>query len=159
GPERVARLVVSGDGLAGSEVLVLTRPGFDPAPYNASSVEKLKSPYAVLGYHPTLYPPETNVTADAEKPIRGTVTELSTVKPRIGVAVGLRESRRFRTPELQATTDAAGRYEIHGARKEAKYELEVKRDAAAGLLGRTVKVGDTTGYEPVTADIGVARGI
>ena len=113
----------------------------------------------MLGYHPTLYPPEANVVAEAEKPIRGTVTELATGKPRAGVVVRLRESRTVRMPDLHATTDAAGRYEIHGARKEARYELEVKRDVAAGLLGRTVKVGDTTGYEPITADIGVARGI
>jgi RNA polymerase sigma factor (sigma-70 family) len=159
GAERVLRLVVSAPGFAMSEVTVLTRPGFDPAPYNAYTVEKLKSQFSEIGYHPTLYPPEANIVAEAEKPIRGTVTELGTGKPRAGVTVRLHERRTSRLPDLRATTDAAGRYEIRGARKETKYRLEVKRDADAGLVGRTIQLGDTTGYEPIAANIEVAKGI
>jgi hypothetical protein len=77
------------------------------------------------------------------------------------VAVTLREpgGAGGRLPDLTATTDAQGRYEIRGARKASSYGLSVKRDAAAGLLGRTVEAADTPAYEPVTADIAVARGV
>ena len=62
-------------------------------------------------------------------------------------------------PNLMATTDADGRFEIHGAKKINEYELSVKRDPATGMIGRTVKLRDTPAYEPIVADIGVGKGI
>src|SRR5262249_19750425 len=61
GPERVVHLMLRGPGIAITEVVVLTRAGFDPTPYNRETLEKIKSPYSQLGYHPMLYPPETAI--------------------------------------------------------------------------------------------------
>ncbi|HKB04375.1 MAG TPA: sigma-70 family RNA polymerase sigma factor [Gemmataceae bacterium] len=159
GPERVATLRLAGPGIAVSQVVVLTRAGFDPTPYNRETLEKLKATYHWLGYHPMLYPPDAAVVAEAEKLVRGVVTDAGTGKPRAGVTVALRDPRNHRMPDLSAKTDAAGRYEIHGAKKTAEYELEVKRDAQAGFIGRRVKARDTPAYEPVTADIPTAKGV
>jgi RNA polymerase sigma factor (sigma-70 family) len=159
GRERRASLHVRGPGIAEVEVVVATRPGFDPTPYNRETIEKLKSSYSELGWHPMLYPPELNIVAEAEKPIRGVVREVTTGQPRAGAAVHMRESHTSRLPDLMATTDKDGRYEIHGAKKANKYELSVKRDATAGILGRTVKLVDTPAYAPITADIAVTKGI
>jgi RNA polymerase sigma factor (sigma-70 family) len=159
GPEREALVALSGPGIADAQVEILTRPGFDPTPYNRETLEKLKSPYSELGYHPMLYPPDTAIVAEAEKPIRGVVTDAATGKPRAGVRVRVRETRNFRMPELTATTDEGGKYEIHGARKAASYDVYVKRDPATGFIGRTVKAKDTPAYEPIVADIPTTKGI
>jgi hypothetical protein len=159
GPERVVQLRLTGPGIATADVEVLTRPGFDPTPYNRETLEKLKSMYAEMGHHPMLYPPDTAIVAEAEKPIRGVVTDAATSKPRAGVTVTFRDPKHFRAPHREATTDADGRYEIHGVRKSEGYELSVKRDAATGFIGRKVTVKDTPAYEPITADIPTAKGI
>jgi len=159
GSERLANLHVRGPGIAEAGFEIVLRTGFDPTPYNRETLEKLKSPYAFIGYNPMLYPPDTAIVAEAEKPIRGVVKETATGKPRAGVTVTLSEPRNHRMPRLFATTDADGRYEIHGAKKSNEYELSVKRDPETGMMGRTVKLRDTPAYEPIVADIGVAKGI
>jgi protocatechuate 3,4-dioxygenase beta subunit len=83
-----------------------------------------------------------------------------TGKPRAGVRVWL--TREDGTPlplALSARTDAGGRYEIRGARKTKSYGVEVPDDPATGHLACQVTVPDTPGYEPVTADVRVARGV
>src|SRR5262245_55858562 len=159
GSERLVSLNVRGPEIGDVAVVIVLRAGFDPTPYNRETLEKLKSPYAELGDHPMLDGPDTAIVAEAEKPIRGVVKEAATSKPRAGVTVALREQKNPRVPSLVATTDADGRYEIHGAKKADSYELSVKRDPTAGYIGRTVKLRDTPAYEPVTADIGVGKGI
>src|SRR5262249_40572096 len=106
---------------------------------------------------PLLFGPELSWVVEAEKPIRGAVTEADTGRPRTGVTVRLTDDER--RPLLSATTAADGRYEIRRARKAKAYELAGGSDPGAGLLGRRVTVPDTAGYEPVTADIAAARGV
>src|SRR5262245_27118456 len=159
GSDRLVTLHVRGPGIAEAEVPVVTRSGFDPEPYNQATAEKIRSPYSELGYHPMLYSPEPTIVAEAEKPIRGVVTETDTGKPRAGVMVSLRGSRTVRLPSLTATTDAEGRFEIRGAKKAQQYEFSVGRDVKASMLGRRVTAVDTPAYEPVTVNIGVAKGV
>ena len=159
GCERLVDLYVKGPGIADAGFVIVLRSGFDPTPYNRETLEKLKSPYAVLGYNPMLYPPDTAIVAEAEKPIRGVIKEIATGQPRAGVTVTYHEPRNHRMPALTGTTDADGRYEIHGAKKINEYELSVKRDPATGMIGRTVKLRDTPAYEPIVADISVGKGI
>jgi protocatechuate 3,4-dioxygenase beta subunit len=159
GSERLVNLHIRGSGIAEAAVAIILRAGFDPTPYNRETLEKLKSRYSELGYHPMLYPPDTAVVAEAEKPIRGVVKETATGKPQAGVTVKFGDPRDHRAPALTATTDANGRYEIHGAKKTNEYELSIKRDPKTGMIGRTVKLRDTPAYEPIVADIGVAKGI
>jgi RNA polymerase sigma factor (sigma-70 family) len=159
GSERKVDLYVHGPGIADAEVVVLTRKGFDPEPYNKATIDKLKVPYSELGYHPMLNSPDPAIVAEAEKPIRGVVKETESGKPMSGVFVSLHSRISLRLPNLTATTDADGKYEIRGAKKGNDYELSVKRELKTGMLGRTVKVQDTPAYEPVIADIPVARGI
>jgi hypothetical protein len=162
GAERVATLHVRGIGVADAEVVVVTRAGFEPSRYNRATALKLRRGQPDFGYNPALHGPEPAVVIEAEKLVRGVVRETATGKPRAGVVVTLhhRDERRIsRIPELTATTDRAGRYEIHGANKATSYRLSVPRDPADGILGRTITVTDTTGYEPVAADIAVAKGV
>jgi hypothetical protein len=75
------------------------------------------------------------------------------------VTVACEDPKHFRAPRREGTTDADGRYEIHGVKKTNQYRLSVKRDAAAGFIGRKVTAADTPAYEPVTADVRTAKGI
>ena len=119
--------------IAVANVEVVTRPGFDPTPYNRETLEKLKAPYSEMGVHPMLHPPETAVVAEAETPIHGVVTDAATGRPRAGVTVTCEDPKHFQAPRREATTDANGRYEIHGVKKTNQYQLSVKRDPEAGL--------------------------
>ncbi len=162
GAERLVALRLSKEGIAESEYWVVNRGGFDPGPYNEASrnnvpvgLEDFTSPWL-------LYGPELALVAEAEKPIRGVVTAADTGKGRPGVEV--RSARGgnglvLLPFGLSAKTDAAGRYEIRGARKAASYTLEVAGDDGAGYMPCQVRAADTPGYEPVTADFRVAKGV
>src|SRR4029077_5994632 len=104
GSERLANIHVRGRGIAEAGFEIVLRAGFDPTPYNRETLERLKSPYAILGYHPMLYPPDTAIVAEAEKPIRGVVKAPAPGKPRAAVTVTLRDQRNHRMPSLSATT-------------------------------------------------------
>ena len=71
GPERIAHLTLAGPGIATAEVVIVTRAGFDPTPYNRATLEKIKSPYSELGYHPMLYPPDTAIVAGRSRSAGG----------------------------------------------------------------------------------------
>ena len=92
-------------------------------------------PYSEIGYHPILHSPDPTIVAEAEKPIRGTVKDIESGKPMAGVVVVLRSRMSLRLPDLTATTNADGKYEIRGAKKSSTYELSVKRDLKTGMLG------------------------
>jgi hypothetical protein len=58
-----------------------------------------------------------------------------------------------------ATTDADGRYEIRGARRNPGYMVECLPDPEAGLLPCQGFAEDTPGYEPITIDLRCAKGL
>jgi RNA polymerase sigma factor (sigma-70 family) len=160
GAERLVSFRLSGAGIADAEAWVVNRPGFDPKPYNEATFNNIPKGLEGGAIHWLLYGPDLAVVAEAEKPIRGAVTEADTGKGRPGVEVLLTRNGDELVPIiLKAKTDAAGRYEIHGARKAKAYMVEVKSDPAAGYLPRQARAADTPGYAPVTIDLRVARGV
>jgi RNA polymerase sigma factor (sigma-70 family) len=161
GVERLVTLRIRGEGIADSELLVVDRGGFDPKPYNQAMANKLTAMPVVLPESMrVLHGPEVSFVVEAEKRIRGTVSDLATGKPRAGIQLHLTNvGRNTLHPPLFATTDADGHYEIRGARKANVYTLTVPSDPKARYLAAQVRVVDTAGYEPATADIGVKKGV
>jgi 5-hydroxyisourate hydrolase-like protein (transthyretin family) len=161
GAERLVTLRVRGKSLAESELTVVNRAGFDPKPYNEGTNEKFERlPVKALIFKRMLSGPDSTVIAEVEKPIRGVVKDAATGKPRAGVQVRLtREGRELLPLALSAKTDAEGRYEIHGARKATSYLLEVDSDVNSRHVAAEVVVDDTAGYEPITADFAVKKGV
>jgi RNA polymerase sigma factor (sigma-70 family) len=167
GEERLVSLRLSGGGIAADEVWVVNRAGFDPKPYNQATLDNLpekEKKHANLRW--MLSGPDVSVVAASEKIIRGIVTEADTGKRRPGVLVRLTRKNGddhtggdYLSLKLQAKTDAEGRYEIHGAHKAKSYLVEVGSDSATGYLGRGVWAEDTLGYQPITADIRVRKGV
>jgi hypothetical protein len=102
------------------------------------------------------------VVVEPDKPNRGEVRDKDTGKPRAGVMVveardGLEEASW--QPRLYATTDAEGRYEIRGGRKSQGYWVKVSADTTTGHVAAQVKGEDTPGYEPVTINVEVKKGV
>jgi RNA polymerase sigma factor (sigma-70 family) len=89
GAERLVCLKVRKNGIADAELWVANRNGFDPRPYNEAMLNNIPKGFERSGFNPLLYGPELSYVAEAEKPIRGTVTERDTGKPRAGVEVQL----------------------------------------------------------------------
>jgi RNA polymerase sigma factor (sigma-70 family) len=165
GAERLAALRVSGSGLAVSELWVANRKGFDPKPYNESKPEPARRgdprpPLRLAGTYP-LHAPDLSVVSEPEKRIRGTVKDVDTGKPRAGVKVTTLVRFEHDSPliPLSAVTDAEGKYEIHGARKALTYLLSVPADPDTRHVAARLRAEDTAGFEPVTADIKVKKGV
>jgi RNA polymerase sigma factor (sigma-70 family) len=164
GTDRMAELRIRGPGIAESTAWVVNRDGFNPKEFNQTEAERFAAMNRNLGpgWLRVLHGPDLSVVAEAEKPIRGIVKDIDTGQPRAGVKVWL--SREGDTTTLlplvlSTTSDASGRYEIHGARRSKAYMLEVGSDPAAGYLACQVFVTDTAGYEPINADIAVKKGV
>jgi RNA polymerase sigma factor (sigma-70 family) len=160
GDERLVSLRLSGGGIADAELWVVNRAGFDPRPYNQASADNVPRGLERLGPGWLLYGPDLSLVAEAEKPIRGTVTAADTGKPRPGVTVWLTRNGSDLAPIIvSAKTDAQGRYELRGARKASAYMVELKGDPADGYMACQARAADTPGYQPVTLDVRVARGV
>jgi protocatechuate 3,4-dioxygenase beta subunit len=160
GAERLVCIRLHGGGIADDELFIANRDGFDPKPYNEATRNNIPPGFDTFAPRWLLHGPDLSVIAEAEKPIRGVVTAADTGRPRAGIEVWLSRNGDSLLPLiLSAKTDTEGRYEIRGARKANAYMVEVKSDAASGYLGCQVRAADTPGYQPVTADIRVAKGV
>jgi RNA polymerase sigma factor (sigma-70 family) len=161
GAERVVGLYLRGRGIADAEIWVVTRAGFDPRPFNDSTTNKVAMMKGFdLGPQYLLNGPDPTIVAEIEKPIRGVVTDRDTGKPRAGVTVRLgRYGKALAAVRVSATTDAVGRYEIHGVRKADAYMVEIAGDPITGHMACQVRGSDSPGYEPLTIDVAVKKGV
>jgi len=161
GAERVVSLHLGGAGIADSEMWIVNRDNFDPKPYNQASLDNIPKGLEKLAHRLVLHGPNVSVVAEAEKPIRGVVKDADSGKgrPKVVVYLTRKEDGKSVDVPIQATTDAEGRYEIHGAHKAKSYMLEVKDDPSTGYLRSRVWIDDTVGYDPITADIRVKKGV
>jgi hypothetical protein len=161
GAERLVTLHLSGAGIADREEWIVNRKAFDPKPYNQATLDNIPKGMEHFANRFLLQGPDPSVVAEAEKPIGGTVKEAETGKGRPGVVVKLtrRDNSELQGVIAEAKTDAQGHYQIHGARKAKRYMVEVAEDYAAGYMACQVWAADTPGYQPVTADITVKKGV
>ena len=159
GQERVMYVEMQADGFASDQIVVGNRPKFDPKPYNDAANKRAAE---MRARPPTradrLYGPSVDFIVEPEKPIRGIVKDAETGKPRVGVQVNLIWTDPPRL-HISATTDAKGQFELRGVRKAASYTVAVDSDPESRHVGVLVRVDDTAGYEPITADIQVKKGV
>jgi protocatechuate 3,4-dioxygenase beta subunit len=102
-----------------------------------------------------------DVVVKPTKPIEGTIRARDTGKPLAGVVVYGGEdwnSEGFRR-EVRAITDANGHYRLVGMPKAAQYPLTVYCPEGQSYLGALLKVADSEGLKPITADFDLRRGI
>ena len=137
GKDRWLGLLISGPRIAKEYVIVLARPKAE-----VESLAKIKRPFA-----PT-FGTQFEYTASPSKPIVGTVRDSATKGPIAGARVYRRN--------VNSITDANGRYRLDGVAKADRYWVGVKSDTH--FLARAEK-GDTPGFNPITIDLEVDRGV
>jgi 5-hydroxyisourate hydrolase-like protein (transthyretin family) len=161
GAERLVVVRSSGGGTTNTEAYVATRKGFDPKEYNEAVLRNAKSEFGTGQVRWRLYGPDFTAVAEREKLVRGRVYDVDTGKPRADVLVRLTRTDGGNLLEVapEARTDKDGRYEIRGARKATGYMVEVEADTKAGYVQAQAHSGDTSGYDPLTLDVRVKRGV
>jgi RNA polymerase sigma factor (sigma-70 family) len=161
GVERLAVLHFSGAGATETQAFVGVRDKFDPKEYNDAVVKNAQTGFGNGKPRWRLYGPDFTVVAEREKLIRGRVFDVDTGKPRVGVEIRLTRTDGGNLLQVApgATTDKDGHYEIHGAKKATAYMVQVEADAKAGYMQAQAHAGDTSGYDPLTIDIRVKKGV
>jgi RNA polymerase sigma factor (sigma-70 family) len=144
GVERVAFVVIRGPTIAQSVLRVVNRTGFEASSYNRERPND----------RDLLYAPTFEFVAAPGKQISGVIRATDGTP-----AVGARVVAFLPGNVSVATTDNAGRYVLPGRPKQSEYSLTIQPAESTALLGRAVKVPDTPGLEPLTADVTLARGV
>jgi RNA polymerase sigma factor (sigma-70 family) len=131
GRERVVHLRTRGPTIADGHADVVTRAG------------------PLAGVPVYLHPAKFDFVAAPDKPIVGTVRDRRTGKPLAGIKVGLGGS--------PASTDAKGQYRLNGLGKRPQYF--VLAEGAPYLPSAKTEVKDTPGFDPITVDFEMERGV
>jgi RNA polymerase sigma factor (sigma-70 family) len=167
GAERVAQLDLQRGGIANAKLWVANHDGFDPKTLTPPAFDasqfvpgppKRANPPPTYGM--TLEGPNFAFIAEMEKPIRGTVRDVDSGKAIPSVPVRLEQDHGL-TPgdTLVAKTDAQGRFEFHGARKNKTYSFHVSSDSSAGYLAAQSSATDTVGYAPLHVNLRIKKGV
>jgi RNA polymerase sigma factor (sigma-70 family) len=156
GAERIVHVTFSGGGVARSTPYVITRPGFDPKPYNDVFHRKEHEDLR-LNRFLGLYAPSLTFVVEPGKTVEGIVKDAATGKPlagcRLSALVGFGK-------QAVAVSGADGSYRLEGLPKSARgYGVYVSPPAGTAYLRRTANAGDTAGYTPVKLDVGLAQGV
>ncbi len=145
GKERVATLRIQAAGYADELVLVATRPGLRPDKPGATRL--------------ALHGPALLATLSPAKPILGEVVDDATGKPVAGVTVKCSLGGSHGHHDATATSDGSGRYHLGGLRKRGEYDVTFGPAAEQPLLPYRVVLRDSTGAEPLRADVRLQRGL
>jgi RNA polymerase sigma factor (sigma-70 family) len=159
GAERVIRLRLRGGGIADTSVRVANRPGLDPRPLNQLVFDHVVKGH--LNYRWNLLSgPDVAVIAELEKVILGVVTDADSGKPQPGVVVRVeRDSDELIQFPPEGTSDAQGRYEIHGVRKTRRYLVGTGCNPDIGYMASQMWVEDTVAQQPIAADLRIKKGV
>ena len=154
GRERVVELQIVGPTIRFADVHVMTRPGepFDLT-YAAGSTD-----WGVRQYYGATF----DHVASAGRPIVGVVRDLDTGAPLPGVTVRSDQFAEFPAVgvnDLEATTDAEGRYRLEGMSPGPGNRIVAHPPIDEPYFGSNVEVRDRPGLEPVATDIALKRGL
>jgi RNA polymerase sigma factor (sigma-70 family) len=157
GAERIVHVRFAGGGVARSTPYVITRPGFDPKPYNDVLLKKEHEDLRVLNRFLGLYPPTLTFVAEAGKTVQGVVKDAASGKPipgcRLYAHTGFGEG-------VVVVSDANGKYRLDGLPKNARgYSVSVGPPKGTAYLNRTASTADSDGYTPIKLDIDLAKGV
>jgi protocatechuate 3,4-dioxygenase beta subunit len=145
GPERVATVLIEGEGIATDRFLVLTQPGergiFPKAPLVSGKPT----------HQDLVFRTQIEYAAGPDQPFEGAVTDKETGKPIPGVVVQL-------PGRGQATTDKDGKYRLGGARP-TRYAVYFRPPADLPYHGRGVTGGVPGNTRPVRLDVALVPAV
>lgn len=157
GAERVAEVDVEAAGRVVVQLLVATRDGFDPTPYNTQAVNSYPLPFRRASLIPQLAGPRFEHVAETEWVIRGTVFTAPDRHPVVGARV--EAGGGSWGANASTVTDDTGRYELHGLPRNEPTLLCVRPSATTGLLSRSMEVSAAPGQLAVDLDVELKPGI
>ncbi len=155
GAERIARLTITGGGLAKSLAYVVTRAGFDPKTFDKTRKAD-DDDFLALNRVPGFSAPSFTFVAEPGKEIAGTITDADTGEPIAGCQVATFAGIGC---DIRAVTDARGRYRLAGVpRNERGQSVLVSPPGGTPYLGLNPRAADTEGLAPVRLDVRLAKG-
>jgi RNA polymerase sigma factor (sigma-70 family) len=157
GRDRAVRLVISGRGIAGTQVLALARDGLTTEAINKVGPEtEMFMGKPTRGSMP-VFGPKAEVVATTGRTLDGVVREAGTGRPLAGVKVN--GSGETSSGQLEATTDAQGRYRLTGLPVAAPIRLQFYPKGGLGHLPAAQTVPAAAGAGPMTAEVEMARAV
>jgi RNA polymerase sigma factor (sigma-70 family) len=154
GRDRVAELIVSGPGIATTQVHVFSRPEPEVRADDRGTMRRhpfiVRAPGSQLVLAPTQWVQGVIRDKDSGKPIAGLEIQ----------AAVFEQDDRNPDPGIEATTDAEGRYRIEGLPKAGAYRLLIKTVKGLPYTNTSLRVpAESPGTEPVIFDIALKRGV
>lgn len=98
--------------------------------------------------------------AGPAQPVSGTVKDARTGRPVAGVRIIGRSSRTgyARGFDVEAVTDAHGRYRLEGLPKDKEYRITADTSAGLTYLPEEKRVADAEGFGPLSVDFALSQG-
>jgi RNA polymerase sigma factor (sigma-70 family) len=156
GAERFVILDVRGTGLAQGVLYVLTRPDFDFGPTNRAVIQQSRPLLRQPGWPPLLYGPTLDYVGISGKPLIGTIREVDTGRPVVGARI---TSSVAYSSGVKSETDSDGHFRLEGLRKKGEYSVFVQPPSGSPLISQVARFSDSDGYQPLTADVKLTRGV
>ena len=157
GSERIVHVTFAGAGIARSTPYVITRPGFDPRPYNDVLLRKEHADFRSLNRFLGMVPPDMVFIAEAGRTVTGVVKDRDTGKPLPGCRL---YGYMGWSDGVVVVSDENGAYRIDGFARNARgYSVSVTPPAGQDYLGRSGHAVDTAGVTPLALDIELVKGV
>ncbi len=157
GAERIVRVTFHGGGVARSTPYIITRPGFDPKPFNDVLLKKEHDNLRVTNRFLGLYSPSLTFVAEAGKTVEGVVKDAASGKSLPGCSVFVNTGFG---DGITVMSELNGRYRIDGLPKKPEgYSVGVAPPKDSTYLQRRSGTADTDGYAPVKLDIELVKGV
>jgi RNA polymerase sigma factor (sigma-70 family) len=158
GRDRVIALEVASPVLEKAVVYAMTRPSKGtPMPRPRQTRPRGGMQMMGRGPAPRLVGATFDQVAGPTKPITGVVRRKGTNEPVAGVLVTGAEPATW--TEVQATTDAEGRFRLVGLPKAESYIVSVQPVGGNPYLGTRITVTDTEGLKPIERTLELPRGV
>jgi sigma-70-like protein len=156
GRNRLVVLRLDGPGIASQQLRILTRPGETITVQDVNAL--FGNPRVDIDYHAASF----KHVAAATKPIIGVVRDRDTNKPLAGVTIKsykLANNPIHGIDFLQTTTDAQGCYRLSGMPKGKDNKIVLVPRDDQPYLSVHAAVPDSPGFDPVTVDFTIKRGV
>jgi RNA polymerase sigma factor (sigma-70 family) len=154
GRDRIADLIVSGPGVATTQVDVFSR---NEAEIRAVDRAMLQRQSFIV------HAPNFQLALAPSKRLEGVIRDKDSGKPIAGMqiqAAVFDESSLIPDPGIQATTDQEGRYRLDGLSRAPAYRLFITATKGLPYINASLKVpAESPPLEPVTFDVAMKRGV
>jgi RNA polymerase sigma factor (sigma-70 family) len=158
GADRRIYVLLTGGGVVRVTPQVITRPGFDPKPYNDAAWRQTRSSGGtsadLLAWF-QLHAPEFEFVVEPGKEIAGVVSDAVTGEPVAGCSVSVGKGWN----DVPSLSDDRGRFRLTGLRKQKEgYSVTVQPPRQSAYLQQGHRVADTDGFTPTRLDVRMTKG-